>query len=94
MDKVVPEKQLADKKSRKPAKPQSIFPKLGNDIRVYIGKPIDFTEKINAFKQKYPDALRSWQATTESLALYAEIANELRDAMLELEAEARRGSSK
>jgi monolysocardiolipin acyltransferase len=89
MDDVVPEKQLADKKSKKPAKPQSIFPRRGKKIRVVVGMPIDFEEKIEKFRATHPGVLENWTSTSESLALYAEITNELRTAMLGIEKEAR-----
>jgi hypothetical protein len=51
--------------------------------------PIDFEEKIEKFRATHPGVLENWTSTSESLALYAEIMNELRTAMLGLEKEAR-----
>lgn len=95
MDNVVPEIQLTDPKSRKkkPAKPKSIIPQTGNNVGVFVGSPIDFTSKIEKFKLSHPDALTSWQATKESLGLYHEIADELREAVLTLQRDADKQSS-
>jgi len=54
MDKVIPEKVLNDKKSKKPSKPISLVPKVGNLVQLYVGRPIDFSKKIADFRLKYP----------------------------------------
>ena len=88
MDNVIPEIQLTDKKSKKPANTQSIIPKCGQNIELFVGNPIDFTLKINNFKEKYPGSLDVWQSSTNTIKLYNEITEELRISMLKLESEA------
>ena len=88
MDGVIPEKVLKDKKTKKASTPASMVPQRGNNIRLYIGEPLDFTEKVQKFKQAHPDALASWRSTMESIALYEDITNDIRSAVLKLEAEA------
>jgi monolysocardiolipin acyltransferase len=95
MDGVVPEKVLKDKKTKKASTPASMVPRRGNNIRLYVGEPLDFTEKVQKFKQAHPEALASWRSTMESIALYEDITNDIRSAVPKLEAEAwgRQGAS-
>jgi monolysocardiolipin acyltransferase len=88
MDKVVPEKVLKNKKTKRASTPISPIPRTGNDVTVYIGEPIDFTEKIQAFRKQHPGALDTWRSTMESIHLYEEITLTIRSAVLKLEAEA------
>ena len=44
--------------------------------------------KVNSFRNKYPGVLESWRSTEEGIQLYAEITNDIRKAVLKLEAEA------
>ena len=46
MDNVIPEKVLKDKKTKKPSTPISPIPRIGNDIRLFVGESLDFTEKV------------------------------------------------
>ena len=46
MDNVLPEKVLKDKKTKRPSTPISPIPRIGNDIRLFVGESIDFTEKV------------------------------------------------
>ena len=88
MDGVIPEKVLKDKKTKKASTPISIVPRTGNNIRLYIGEPLDFTDKVRRFRESYPGALDSWRSTMESIALYEDITRDIRAAVLKLEAEA------
>lgn len=88
MDLVVPERQLKDRKSKKPSFPITVVPKRGKTIEMYVGKPLDFTKKIADFRVKYPGMLDSWQSTAETIDLYVEITNDIYTAMLEIEKEA------
>lgn len=93
MDDVVPEVVLeaaVQRKKKRPSKPQSFVPATGNRIRYYIGQPMDFSAKIAAFREKYPGKLDAWNGVSEeSVHLYFEITRDIRDKVLELEAEAR-----
>ena len=89
LDKVIPEKVLTNRKSRKASVPKSIVPRIGKKIELYIGDAIDFRSKLGAFDELHgSDMRRSWQSTPELLQLYADITNEVREKMLLLEAEA------
>jgi hypothetical protein len=88
MDLVVPERQLKDRKSKKPSFPITVVPKRGKTIEMYVGKPLDFTKKITDFRAKYPGMLDSWQSTAETIDLYVEITNDIYMAMLSIEKEA------
>lgn len=90
LDEVIPEKVLKDPKSRKASKPASSFPKLGKKIEIYVGKPFDFQDKLAAFDRENGPEMRrdSGAVTTELLALYASITNDVREEVLKLEAEA------
>lgn len=48
MDNVIPEKVLKDKKTKKPSTPISPIPRIGNDIRLFVGESLDFTEKVRS----------------------------------------------
>ena len=54
MDGVIPEKVLNDKKSKRASTPISVVPRRGNEISLYVGEPLDFTEKIKEFKALHP----------------------------------------
>jgi monolysocardiolipin acyltransferase len=88
MDNVIPEKVLPDKKTKRASTPVSIVPRRGNDIRLHVGEPLDFTDKVRRFREAHPGALDSWRSTMESIALYEEITMEIRAAVLKLEKEA------
>lgn len=88
MDKIIPEVVLPDTKTKKPSKPVSIVPRGGNEIDLYIGEPLDFTKKVEQFKLKHPNMLNQWRSTAETIELYCEITNEIRNKVLLLEAEA------
>ena len=53
-----------------------------------IGEPIDFTEDVRKFVEAYPYQLTDWRSTLESLQLYEHLTNKIREAVLQLEAEA------
>jgi monolysocardiolipin acyltransferase len=87
LDQIIPEKILKDKKKRKASTPISLIPRIGKNVEVYIGKPIDFQSKLEAFDHLHGVEMRkNWQATSELLALYTDLANDVREAVLELEA--------
>ena len=97
MDSIVPEvvlshqERMSKKRLDRPAasKPVSLKPNTGCDIRYFVGKPLDFTEKVRLFREEHPGVLDSWNTTTwASLRLYREISNDIRQAVLELEREA------
>lgn len=46
MDGVLPEKILKDRKTKRPSTPISPIPRMGNDIRLFIGESMDFTGKV------------------------------------------------
>ena len=46
MDGVIPEKVLKEKKSKRPSTPISAIPRGGNDIKMFVGESLDFTEKV------------------------------------------------
>ena len=66
----------------------SLMPQTGNTIECYIGEPIDLTEDVRKFVEAYPYQLTDWQSTLESLQLYEHLTNKIREAVLQLEAEA------
>lgn len=86
-DKIIPEVEL-DKNSKDPAKEKSLVPQSGQSVEVFIGKPLQFHDKIKHFLEKYPNALNKWYSTKESTILYREIAEEIKIQLLELEKEA------
>ena len=88
MDKIVPEKVLTEKKKSRPSTPQSIIPKTGQNVSVFVGKPLDFTEKIKTFLMNNPDELESWRTSWKTIPLYYEITEEIRKEVLLLEATA------
>ena len=46
MDGVIPEVILKEKKSRRASKPKSSYPQGGNNITMFVGESLDFTEKV------------------------------------------------
>jgi len=95
MDSVVPEVVLeaggkgGKRNKSRPSRPARAKPYIGKQIRYFVGKPLDFSEKIRSFRQSHPGMLDTWNSyTRENLELYAEITNEIRVAVLELEFEA------
>jgi 1-acyl-sn-glycerol-3-phosphate acyltransferase len=98
MDGIVPEVVLSQRgiglgprgpKKNRPSRPRSAKPQLGQNIRYFVGEPLDFTDKIRAFRDKHPGMLDSWHCHTEAnIELYAEITGEIRERMLALELEA------
>lgn len=88
MDDVLPEIIPADRKTKKASKPVSFLPRTGRTVEMYFGNPIDFTDKIARFRQQHPGALDMWRTSSETLALYGEITEEVRQKVLLLEAEA------
>ena len=94
LDKVIPEKVLTAKRSRKASVPISLIPRVGKNIELYVGHPVSFRNKLEAFDEKHGSEMRrSWQSTPELLQLYAEITNDIREQVLLLEAEAWRRNS-
>lgn len=87
-DGVIPEKILNRTDRLTPSSPRTVFPQGGNHIRILVGNPVSFREKIRAFEKEYPAELQSWKTTRPKIALYREITEELRQNMLELEKEA------
>jgi hypothetical protein len=55
---------------------------------VFVGDPMDFSAKIAAFKAAHPNDLTAWKTTLNAIQLYEEITLDIRDKLLELEAEA------
>lgn len=88
MDRVVPEIVPEDRSTKLPSKPISYVPQTGNNIDIYFGEPIDFTERILEFRKKHPGILDNWRTCIASLELYFEITHEIRQRILQLEAEA------
>jgi hypothetical protein len=82
---------MTNKKTGKsrPSRPQSLKPQTGGHIRFFVGKPLDFSDKIRAFRAAHPGMLDSWDCNSEAnINLYAEITREIRRSVLELEMEA------
>lgn len=46
MDQVIPEKVLKEKKTKKPSAPISGVPRVGKDIKLYVGESLDFSEMV------------------------------------------------
>lgn len=97
MDQVIPEKVLDDgrvtsahqsMRRLRPSTPVSLMPQTGNTIECFIGEPIDLTEDVRKFVEAYPSKLTDWRSTLESLQLYEHLTNKIREAVLQLEAEA------
>ena len=86
MDMVVPEKVTTNLK--KPSVPISIVPRGGQEVTIWVGEPIDFTEKVAKFNEKHPGILNGWSSTTESLELYSDITKDIYAAVKKLEDEA------
>ena len=86
MDMVVPEKIKTNLK--KPSVPKSIIPKRGQQVSMWVGEPIDFTEKIAKFNELHPGMLNTWSSTTETLELYMDITADIYRAVKKLEDEA------
>lgn len=93
MDQIIPEVQLKAKpgsKRVKTSRPAVKFPLAGKKVDVFFGKPFDVSETVRRFRREHPGQLDSWDVSSaEALALYQEIADEVRVRMLELEATAR-----
>ena len=94
MDQIIPEKVLTKKpgsKRAKASKPRVKFPQIGKKVEVWFGEPFDVKETVQRFRSSRKDiqALDSWDvSSSDALALYQEIANEIRERMLDLEATA------
>lgn len=88
MSGVLPERVLEGEFKKRPSTPQSPFPKGGQQIDMNIGKPIDFSKKLERFERTYPGQLGKWTSTFETIYLYKDITDEIRSQVLELEAEA------
>lgn len=88
MDGIIPERILPADQRHLPSTPKSAKPQSGNHIRIYVGEPISFHEKLAAFHSKYPDDLKDWKTTLRKIELYREITAEIRQKVLELEAKA------
>ncbi len=89
MDKVLPEVELAPEAGDIPSTTRSPLPRGGNDIKVYVGQPFSFHEKIKEFKQKNPDITWSdWNTNPKELEFQRQITAEIREKMLELERQA------
>eukprot|EP01038_Epipyxis_sp_PR26KG_P004104 gene4104-5854_t len=88
MDTVFPEKVLSTKKKNRPSTPISPIPRGGNHVQVFVGEPFSVAEIVERFKLQHPEALNSWRSTSESLSLYAEITEVIRQKILLLEEEA------
>jgi hypothetical protein len=61
----------------------------GKDLAIVFGEPLDFREKIRRYREVWGDCGYDAPETAVKLALYEEITEEIRDAMLALVAEAR-----
>jgi 1-acyl-sn-glycerol-3-phosphate acyltransferase len=91
MDQLLPEKILgnADQERGLPADTVMKFPSSGNDIHLYVGKPLTFHEKIQRFDEQHPGLLKkSWFSTPETTSLYREIARDIEIELIALEYEA------
>eukprot|EP01031_Cornospumella_fuschlensis_P024459 gene24459-29562_t len=87
MSDIIPEKEVEDKKGT-PSVPLSIIPKIRQEINVFVGKPLDFRDKLRQFNAQYPGKLSQWRTSRETLRLYGEITEEIQRGLEELEAEA------
>lgn len=86
MDGVLPEVQLPVEAGDTPSTIKSLFPRGGNDVKVYIGKPFSFHQKIKEFKRKHPDLTWSdWTTNPKEIEFHQQITAEIREKMLELE---------
>eukprot|EP00981_Chlorochromonas_danica_P005044 scaffold1016_cov175-Ochromonas_danica.AAC.2 len=89
MSSVVPEIECQERKKHpQSALPQSLLPRRGQEIEVFIGEPLDFRERIATFLAAHPGELSQWRTTRNSLQLYGEIAWEVQKALQRLEAQA------
>ena len=91
MDLVMPERQLKMKNGKhKRSSPKSPWPSTGHEVRMYVGKPMDFTAKVRAFSEQHPGQLEQWAQplSFEKIQLYEDITTEVRQQVLLLEAEA------
>lgn len=92
MDKIVPEVQLKQKQGKrvKTSKPAVKLPLIGKKVEVWVGEPFDVRDTVQRFREKHPGLLDSWDvSSSDALLLYQEIADEVRERMLEVEAVAR-----
>lgn len=87
-DGIIPETILPPSEIQNPSKPKSPIPQSGNNLRIFVGQPISFHNKLRAFHERYPHELSSWKSTLIKIQLYREITEELRQKLLELEKEA------
>lgn len=85
MEGVIPEIVLNVTDSR-PSKPVSIIPRTGNTIDVYVGRPINFQDKVRQFDALHPGELKLWKTTLAKIKLYREITDDIRREVLKLEA--------
>ena len=86
LDEIMPEIQLEDRKSKKRSVPVTLKPLKGKRIDAYFGDALDFSDKIQSFRNKYPGVLDRWGTMTiESINLYTEITREVRDSVLLLQ---------
>lgn len=91
MDKILPERILneTDQQVGLPSKPAVKIPQMGNDIYLYVGKPMNFHEKLKQFDEQHPGLLKkTWYSTKETTNLYREIALDIEQEMISLEYEA------
>jgi len=89
MDEIVPEKPLTGKARAKRASfPLTIVPKMGKNIEMHIGEPLDFSQELKDFHTKHPGVLDNWNSTAETLDLYMSITARIREAVTELEKQA------
>jgi monolysocardiolipin acyltransferase len=89
LDLVLPEKELTgNAKLRLRSSPSAMMPKIGNNIDMYIGDPIDFTNEIDVFRKQYPGKLDQWESSPECIDLYVTISEKIRQGVMKLEAEA------
>lgn len=85
-DLIIPEKQLKGKaRKKKPSFPITVKPCTGKTVEVFIGEPLDFSDRIAKFNTEHPGMLDKWQSTPEGLALYMDISETIRKAVLKQE---------
>ena len=86
MQGVIPEVVLDNPKTKRSSRPISYLPRGGNTIRMYVGRPLDFSADIAAFRRAHPGALDQWRTPSlEGLQLYQDITEKVRRAVLALE---------
>ncbi|KAJ1435213.1 hypothetical protein B484DRAFT_325682 [Ochromonadaceae sp. CCMP2298] len=90
MSDMIPEKVHTKEahRKKKPSLPMSAMPRAGQNIAVYTGQPMDFTQDVERFLQAHPGTLDRWPSSLETIELYEHITLKIRKQVLLLESEA------